>query len=224
MAGKLPAVLLTFLVTGAVVGGGVYFYENKEIGKLTQQQQALQKEIDQLKKETPANNTTGIHVAVQGEQVLTAFKNGDFAKLSTYIHPDKGVRFSPYAYVNNNADQKFTASQIKGMAGSTTVYNWGSYDGSGKPIELTFSEYVKKFVYDQDFLQAKQVSFNHPIGTGNTQNNAAKVYPNATIIEYHFPGFDPKVEGMDWKSLRLVFEQKNGVWYLVGVIHAQWTV
>ena len=43
-------------------------------------------------------------------------------------------------------------------------------------------------------------------------------------MEYHFPGIDPKFEGMDWRSLRLVFEQKNCTWYLVGIIHAQWTI
>jgi UDP-N-acetyl-2-amino-2-deoxyglucuronate dehydrogenase len=31
-------------------------------------------------------------------------------------------------------------------------------------------------------------------------------------------------EGMDWRSLRLVFEKKNDIWYLVGIIHDQWTI
>jgi (p)ppGpp synthase/HD superfamily hydrolase len=29
---------------------------------------------------------------------------------------------------------------------------------------------------------------------------------------------------MDWRSLRLVFEKKNDIWYLVGIIHDQWTI
>jgi hypothetical protein len=37
-------------------------------------------------------------------------------------------------------------------------------------------------------------------------------------------GFDPEYEGMDWRSLRLVFEKKNDIWYLVGIIHDQWTI
>lgn len=224
MAGKIPAILLTVIITGGVVGGGLYFYQKNQPNPLALENQTLQKQVADLKKESAEKNAAYNHVAVRGEAVLTALKTGDFEKLSTYVHPDKGVRFTPYAHVDVNKDKKFTASQIKGMKGNTTVYEWGVYDGSGAPIKLTFSDYMKKFIYDQDYLQAKEISFNYPIGKGNTQNNEAQVYPGATIIEYHFPGFDPKNEGMDWKSLRLVFEQKDGVWYLVGIIHAQWTI
>jgi hypothetical protein len=29
---------------------------------------------------------------------------------------------------------------------------------------------------------------------------------------------------MDWVSLRLVFLQEDGTWFLVGVVHDQWTI
>jgi hypothetical protein len=29
---------------------------------------------------------------------------------------------------------------------------------------------------------------------------------------------------MDWRSLRLVFMQDGGTWYLAGIIHDQWTI
>jgi hypothetical protein len=29
---------------------------------------------------------------------------------------------------------------------------------------------------------------------------------------------------MDWRSLRLVFEEQGGSWYLVGIVHDQWTI
>jgi hypothetical protein len=29
---------------------------------------------------------------------------------------------------------------------------------------------------------------------------------------------------MDWRSLRLFLEQKDGTWYLVGIVHGQWTI
>jgi hypothetical protein len=43
-------------------------------------------------------------------------------------------------------------------------------------------------------------------------------------VEYHFSGFDKKFEGMDWASLKLVFENSNNEWYLVGIVHDQWTI
>ena len=44
----------------------------------------------------------------------------------------------------------------------------------------------------------------------------------------HFPGFDKKYGGMDWESLRLVFEDATlgggTELMLVGIVHAQWTI
>jgi hypothetical protein len=45
------------------------------------------------------------------------------------------------------------------------------------------------------------------------------VYPKAQFVEYHFPGFDAKYEGLDWKSLRLIFDQKGTEWLLIGIQH-----
>ena len=43
------------------------------------------------------------------------------------------------------------------------------------------------------------------------------------FIDYHFSGFDQKLNGMDWVSLRLVFEKQNGQYFIVAIIHDQWT-
>jgi hypothetical protein len=29
---------------------------------------------------------------------------------------------------------------------------------------------------------------------------------------------------MDWESLRLVFVQEDGAWWLVGIVHDEWTI
>jgi hypothetical protein len=118
----------------------------------------------------------------------------------------------------------FPASQVLNFLPDKKVYTWGIYDGSGLPINLTSAEYYNKFIYDVDFINAPEISYNRIIGKGSTINNAFEVYPNTIIVEYHFSGFDPKYEGMDWRSLRLVFEEKDIVWYLIGIIHDQWTI
>ncbi len=118
----------------------------------------------------------------------------------------------------------FPASQVLNFLPDKKVYTWGIYDGSGLPINLTSAEYYNKFIYDVDFINAPEISYNRIIGKGSTINNAFEIYPNTIIVEYHFSGFDPKYEGMDWRSLRLVFEEKDTVWYLIGIIHDQWTI
>ncbi|MBN1953865.1 MAG: hypothetical protein JW900_02335 [Anaerolineae bacterium] len=162
-------------------------------------------------------------VTARAAQILQALESRDMAALSSYVHPIEGVRFSPYGFVRE-ADLVFTAGQVAGLLADPTRHVWGAYDGSGLPIELTFAEYYEQFVYDQDFVDAEQVGYNEVIGVGNTLDNWREFYPGANMVEYHFPGFDPAFAGMDWVSLRLVLQEYEGGWYLVGIIHDEWTI
>lgn len=157
-------------------------------------------------------------------ETIQALKSRDAVKLSSLIHPDKGVRFSPYAFVDIKRDIVLKADQIKTIFDDTTKYLWGYYDGTDEEMSFNFSDYFKQFIYNRDFASAKQIGYQRIIGRGNTINNNFEVYPDAIVVEYHFPGFDPIYDGIDWESLRLAFEEKEGVWYLVGIIHDQWTI
>jgi len=64
---------------------------------------------------------------------------------------------------------------------------------------------------------------NEELGHSSMINNIAEFYPGSSFVEYHFSGFEEKYEGMDWVSLRLVFLQEGGRWYLVGLVNDQWT-
>jgi len=52
----------------------------------------------------------------------------------------------------------------------------------------------------------------------------AIAYPTASFVEFHFTGFDPQYGGIDWSSLRLVFENVGGNWLLIGIVHDGWTI
>jgi hypothetical protein len=66
--------------------------------------------------------------------------------------------------------------------------------------------------------------YNQVNERGNNINNIADIYEGKQRVEFYFPGFDPQYEGMDWKSLTLVFDQVKGQRELIGVIHNQWTI
>jgi hypothetical protein len=144
--------------------------------------------------------------------------------LAATVHPTQSVRFSPYTFVREGTDLSFTAEQLPGLWADPAVYTWGVFDGSGEPIELTFQNYFERFVYDVEFAQPHAVGFDTFVGAGNTINNIREVYPSALVVEYYFEGFDPDLGGMDWRSLRLVLEEHGGVWYLVGIVHDEWTI
>ena len=172
----------------------------------------------------------GDATAARAAQIIVALRDRDIQELADLAHPVKGVTFSPYTYVRplqgapGEADLVFSATQLRGVWDDPTVYHWGRYDGSGEPIDLTFQEYYERFVYDVDFARPDIVGFNETIGQGNSINNIAEVYPIALTIEYHFEGFDPDYAGMDWRSLRLVLEEYEGIWFLVGIVHDEWTI
>src|SRR5262245_37237413 len=161
----------------------------------------------------------------RAQQVMSALKAGDMVKFATFVHPQKGVRFSPYASVLPDEDRVVKKNQLAHMWAGNTRHKWRAYDGSGDPIRLTFKKYHRRFILHHDFSHAQSARYNGEIlGHGNTINNVRAIYPGAIAVEHHFPGFDPKVSGMDWTSLWLVFEKKGNEWYLVGIVHDEWTI
>jgi hypothetical protein len=164
-------------------------------------------------------------IEVRAKQVIFALRGKDMTKLSTFVHPEKGVRFSPYGYVTPEEDLVFKRKLVSGLWMSKRRYKWGSYDGTGDPIRLTFRSYYRRFIYDHDYSQVKQIGYNAEImGRGNTRNNIYDTYPQGVVVEYHFPGVNPKYGGADWASLWLVFEKKDREWYLVAIVHDEWTI
>lgn len=172
----------------------------------------------------PTPTSTQNNLISRALDVMELIKAKDMNTLSTYIHPTSGVRFTPYFNIDMQTDQVFTAQQITGLMQNNQVVHWGEYDGSGDPIDLDFSDYYDRFIYDQDFVNPHLIGNNVAIGTGNIIDNIAQAYPNGHFTEFHFTGFDNQYEGIDWESLRLVFEDVGGIWYLVGIVHGQWTI
>ena len=203
--------------------------KDNEIAGLQSQVQELQNQLEQAQQPEPeplplTGPTQGASLLTTAFEVVELLKTMDMAGVSDYVHPSLGVRFTPYDYVDSQTDLVFTAAQVAGLAQDNTVYLWGSFDGSGNPINQIYSDYHQSFVYDEDFLNPHIIGINTKIGMGNSLNNVDTAYPNGEFIEFHFTGFDPQYSGMDWRSLKLVFEDVSGSWYLVGIIHGQWTI
>ena len=155
--------------------------------------------------------------------VMESIKNKDMVGLSTHVHPDKGVRFTPYVHINRPFDQVFTSQQVANLNQDITVYNWGYYyDASASEIKLNFNDYYDKFIYDEDFLNANIIGINAVVSWGVMIDNIYDEYEDGEYIEFYIPG-ETHSEGSYWKSLKLVYEEIDGKMYLVGVIHGQWT-
>ncbi|MFU8827714.1 MAG: hypothetical protein ACNA70_09545 [Brevefilum sp.] len=173
---------------------------------------------------TPApTETPPLTLEETANEVINALAARDLEKVAEFVHPMKGVRFSPYTYVEDD-HLVFMPEDLPGLVGSDQVYLWGAYDGTGDPIELTFDGYYERFLYSADFANPEAMAVDEELGWSSMINNIAEFYPGASFVEYHFSGFNPDYGGMDWVSLRLVFIQEDGVWFLVGMVNDQWTI
>ena len=159
-------------------------------------------------------------------EILSAIKQGEYRKFANFIDPVNGVRFSPYGYVDTLRDMVFSKERFLQYVDMTEQDKliWGAFDGTGDTILMTIDEYFKRFVYDVDFLNAEKRKMNQYFGVGNSLRNIKAVYKDCDFIENHFQGFEKKYEGMDWRSLRLVFCNRDNRYYLKGLVHDQWTI
>ncbi|MBO9600142.1 MAG: hypothetical protein J7559_20265 [Cohnella sp.] len=154
--------------------------------------------------------------------IVELLRDRDLASLSDWIDPQQGLRFSPYSHIDPENSQVFQPGQLPDFK-DTAKLTWGIADGSGEPIELTFRDYFDKYVYNQDFAEAPNVTVNNSLAKGTTSFNGTEVYPGASYVEFYFPGFDKQFDGMDWQSLVLVFVPSGEDWKLVSIVHGQWT-
>ncbi|MDO3413325.1 hypothetical protein QWJ34_26470 [Saccharibacillus sp. CPCC 101409] len=165
-------------------------------------------------------------VMQQAQRALRALADGNFGRLADLAAPS-GIRFSPYAYVSKETDVVLTASQLRGLKTDKKAYDWGEYDGSGEPIRLDFYSYYNEFLHNLPYTAPNAIGYNRIVRSGNTISNLAKVYPKASFVEFYVKGGrsdHPSSEGMDWGSLRFVFEQSGGEWKLFGIVGDRWTI
>lgn len=155
--------------------------------------------------------------------IVKSFARKDWDTLSSFVAP-AGVRFTPYTHVDPLGDVTLSPSEIAAFGTDDAMRTWGTTEGSGEPIEMTNAEYLARYVWDHDYRTAPDVRWNTAQNHGSVIDNVQEIYPGASTVEYHFPGFDDQYGGMDWRSLRLVLAQDDdGNYVLYGVIHDEWT-
>ena len=185
-----------------------------------------EKELSRVTKDSEfASNKDSVLLRLTND-ILKEIKNKNYSALANFIDPVSGIRFSPYGLIDTVSHMVFSKEKFveEITRAKQNKFHWGAFDGSGEPINMTLNEYMQKFVYDVDFVRPEKQRANGFIGGGNSLNNLLAVYRGCDFTESHFSGFEKKYGGMDWRSLRLVFKETNGKFWLVGIVHDQWTI
>lgn len=223
----LPALALVGgLALGTLLGSGLFSASqswNTAMNDSAQIARAAASSAAAQPTSTPLDITDNNHLLERAESALSLLKAEDYAGLSALIHPEKGITLTPFSTVSAEYDRTLSSQQISLLADDQEVYVWGVMDGSGAPIRSTCGEYFERFVYNADYTQAPEIGVDTVLMSGNALENVSDAYPEARFVDYNFPSIDPEKKGYDWCSLKLVFEPWQNDWYLVGLIHSEWT-
>ena len=160
-------------------------------------------------------------VKSMNKEILQLLKMKNYEKFANYIHPEKGLRFSMYGYVQPKKDKIFTKEDFLKYIGTNIKFTWGEKDGTGDLLQMSLKNYLEKWVFVKDLTQS-EFSLNEIKNRGNTINNIKEIYPNSDFTENYLEGTEEYMQ-MNWNALRLVFEEYEGKLFLVAIINDQWT-
>lgn len=159
----------------------------------------------------------------QALRIQRALATNDFARITNDIHPTRGVRFSMYAYVRPETDKVFSREQFAQYLQQSKIrFTWGDLDGTGELLVTPLPTYLATWVDAKKFNDAR-IKTNDFESRGNMINNVKDIYPKSDVVDFYYKGTD-EYDGMDWRGMRLVFDDYQGKRYLVAIINDQWTV
>ena len=169
------------------------------------------------------SDTSQQTLAQQALHIQQALAGKDYASITNDIHPTRGVRFSMYAYVHLDKDKVFSREQFAQYLNQSKIrFTWGELDGAGETLIVPLPVYLDTWI-DAEKFDTARITVNTFESRGNMINNVNEAYPNSDVVDFYYKGSD-KYDGMDWRGMRLVFEQYQGKRYLVAIINDRWTV
>jgi hypothetical protein len=158
-------------------------------------------------------------IADRARKAIALIQSHDWKGLAPLVHPVKGVCLSPY---NGACEKGIPAAALADLWESGQKLTWGKYDGSGDAIRLSFKDYYRRFVCDRDFGAAKSVLYNVYVQRGGDHYDVLEDHPGDLVVDFHESAAHS--DRNDWRSLRLVFEKSDDTWYLVAIVHDEWTI
>ena len=158
-------------------------------------------------------------------RVVGYIKSKDYRALSEISHPEYGIVFSPYATITLTTNKRFSTGQVAMFGNDTKLYVWGVYASTGEPIELTISDYFNEFVFDKDYSAAPVIGVNNIVRSGDALENITDLFTNVQFVDFHMPGTENEGNGdVYWSTLRLGFEEYDGMLRLTVILHSARTV
>lgn len=178
-------------------------------------------ELEQTPGEEDNNLYDPVLIEQQAKEILQAIHDRDMDVLSTHVHTEKGLLFSPYFSVLDNT-VRFEKNELPTLLDSDTTYLWG-YGEANTEIQLTPADYFDKHLQVERFFDSDEVFVDIQNQQVDPSNYLKTVFPDSKIVEFYRAGTEQYSE-LDYRSLNLVFEQDaKGIWRLVAIINNLFT-
>jgi len=161
-------------------------------------------------------------VVVAAREVLKALSIQDYQTLGGLVSAD-GLSMDLYPRFDS-VKNLITKGGVSEISTAPKKYLWGYTDGKGDAINLTATEFIEKYIYTADYLNAPNVAVNKKLGGGNSLNTIDEDVNGRVYTTFHFSGFEPKYEGMDWTTIYLIFDFEDGEYMLRGIAKDNWTI
>ena len=88
--------------------------------------------------------------------VVAAIDDMRWSDLAALAHPDHGIRFAPYGYVDTADTQQMLPDEVALLGEDLMIRHWGTADGTGDSMDFTFAEYYSGHLYSREFRDARQ--------------------------------------------------------------------
>ncbi len=181
---------------------------------------SLVKSVDTaLNNVQPSESETSIILA-NAKRIVQYIKDKNFQSLAGFVSPVSGLGFSSNSFIDSG-DIRFSKEEVAGLWNNMKKYRFPDYGEGGKK---TFREYYSADVYDKDFVKATEIELNKLKRGPNSDIFMLKdSYPNASFVDFHIPAPKDPDQELDWATLRLVFVKEGKEWWLVHIMHDNWT-
>jgi len=153
---------------------------------------------------------------------VQAVQQRDGAALAGLVSPVHGLTVQHEWW---NPPVTISAAQVRSLFEDETVYFWGLQDGSGMPLEGSFSDAIVPLlqeVLQNDFRQVCN-SLEYGVATGGTAGRTLWPYPNLPFVALYRPAPEDAAE-MDWRTWALGIVWENGRPYLAALIQYHWEI
>lgn len=159
-------------------------------------------------------------IRLRAGEILEAMERGAWEEVAMHVHPEYGLGFSPYAYIDTAVQVRFSQAEVGGVPNDTTTRHWGLDDPGGLPIVGTFREYAASRVRGDRYVDLASASSGC---SGSTHGNVLELYGDSVVVvAWCYPGTE-ELQGLDWSRLSLVFRPTADRWYLTDVVNDERT-